>query len=112
MKKTVLVNLMIMIFCLLGAEGTLPSGGLIRPADAKSLIATDKGAVLIDVRTADEFAAGHIAGALLLPYDEITAMSAAKKAAPEPTVSKKPQRQQTTTHKQPSRKKSKKAKER
>lgn len=33
-------------------------------------------------------------------------------AAPEPTVSKKPQRQQTTTHKQPSRKKSKKAKER
>ena len=33
-------------------------------------------------------------------------------AAPEPTVSKKSQKQQTTTHKQPSRKKSKKAKER
>ena len=33
-------------------------------------------------------------------------------AAPEPTVSKKPQKQQTTTHKQPSRKKSKKSKER
>ena len=33
-------------------------------------------------------------------------------AAPEPIVSKKPQKQQTTTHKQPSRKKSKKAKER
>ena len=31
-------------------------------------------------------------------------------AAPEPTVSKKPQKQQTTTHKQPSRKKSKKSK--
>lgn len=33
-------------------------------------------------------------------------------AAPEPTVSKKTQKQQTTTHKQPSRKKSKKSKER
>ena len=33
-------------------------------------------------------------------------------AAPEPTVPKKSQKQQTTTHKQPSRKKSKKAKER
>ena len=33
-------------------------------------------------------------------------------AAPEPTVSKKPQKQQMTTHKQPSRKKSKKSKER
>ena len=33
-------------------------------------------------------------------------------AAPEPTVSKKPQKQQMTTHKQPSRKKRKKSKER
>lgn len=33
-------------------------------------------------------------------------------AAPEPTVSKKPQKQQTTAHKQPSRKKSKRSKER
>ncbi|MEI6875809.1 MAG: rhodanese-like domain-containing protein [Spirochaetota bacterium] len=45
--------------------------------DEKGLVAllADKEAkaLLIDVRTAEEFAAGHIPGAILLPYDEIQA---------------------------------------
>ena len=31
----------------------------------------DKGVMLIDVRTAEEFAAGHIKGAINIPYDKI-----------------------------------------
>ncbi len=34
--------------------------------------------VILDVRTAEEFAAGHVKAAKLLPYDQITAESAAK----------------------------------
>lgn len=56
---------------------TLASGNLISPEKAKKLLDEDKSVILLDVRTADEFAAGHIANAKLLPYDEITASSAA-----------------------------------
>ena len=48
------------------------------PDKAKALLASEEDIVLLDVRTAEEFAGGHIPGALLLPYDEITASSAAK----------------------------------
>ncbi len=42
------------------------------------------GALVLDVRTAQEFAAGHIPGAVLLPYDQIRARAAelAKLAGP------------------------------
>jgi rhodanese-related sulfurtransferase len=50
----------------------------ITPAKAKELLAAKQSAILLDVRTNDEFAAGHIAKAILLPYDEITATTAAK----------------------------------
>lgn len=54
------------------------NGGLIAPATAKALLGSEKGIILLDVRTEQEFAEGHIEGALLLPYDSITAASAAK----------------------------------
>ena len=41
--------------------------------------------VVLDVRTVDEFASGHVKGAKLLPYDEITADSAAKLIAEKST---------------------------
>jgi len=37
------------------------------------MLAATPGVLLLDVRTAEEFAAGHIPGSQLLPYDEIIA---------------------------------------
>ncbi len=52
------------------------NGSAIKAKEAKALL--DKGgAVLLDVRTKEEFAEGRIPGALLLPYDEIDAETAA-----------------------------------
>lgn len=43
--------------------------GRIDGATAKSLAAA--GAKVVDVRTAEEFASGHVPGAINIPYDEI-----------------------------------------
>lgn len=45
------------------------SGDFISGAEAKTLV--KKGAVLIDVRTPEEFAGGHVDGALNIPVDEL-----------------------------------------
>ncbi len=44
----------------------------ISPADAKKLIGQE-GVVLVDVRTQEEYDEGYIAGALLLPVDDVSA---------------------------------------
>jgi rhodanese-related sulfurtransferase len=41
----------------------------VPPADARELI--ESGAQVVDVRTPEEFEAGHIAGARLIPLDEV-----------------------------------------
>lgn len=43
----------------------------ITAAEAKEIIDGDEAIVILDVRTADEYATGHISGAILLPFDEI-----------------------------------------
>jgi len=43
--------------------------GLVDGATAKSLAAA--GAKVVDVRTAEEFASGHVPGAINIPYDQI-----------------------------------------
>ncbi|HEY9055242.1 MAG TPA: rhodanese-like domain-containing protein, partial [Rectinemataceae bacterium] len=48
----------------------------IKPEAARSLLQTNKNAILVDVRTLEEYVGGHIAGAILLPYDAINAVSA------------------------------------
>jgi phage shock protein E len=69
---------------LLGAFGSLaaepkPSpGALIGPAEARKNLASDRSAVLLDVRTEEEFRTGHIPGAVLLPYNDITEQTAAE----------------------------------
>ena len=68
------------MFCISGllwAESSSLPGGLISPEKAKSLLASDKTSVLLDVRTTEEFADGHIAGSKLIPYDGINAKTAA-----------------------------------
>ena len=43
----------------------------ITPAEAKALMDSEEGYVILDVRTEEEFAAGHIAGAILIPDYEV-----------------------------------------
>ena len=43
----------------------------ITPAEAKALMDSEDGYIILDVRTPEEFAAGHIAGAILIPDYEI-----------------------------------------
>ncbi len=40
--------------------------------EAKAVMESDAEYVIVDARTAEEFAEGHIPGAILIPYDEIT----------------------------------------
>lgn len=51
--------------------------GGIGPDEARALMAKEPKAVMLDVRTPEEYAAGHIAGAKLLPYQSIDRASAA-----------------------------------
>lgn len=55
------------------AAATLSSvpAGVVDGATARRLVAA--GARLVDVRTPEEFAAGHLSGAILIPYDQIAA---------------------------------------
>ena len=48
----------------------------ITAEEAKKIMDEQKDAIVLDVRTQEEFAEGHIANALLLPYDEIAAKAA------------------------------------
>lgn len=81
MKKPAIVALA----AVLGLGGAL-GAQTITPAKAKALLETDKSAVLLDVRTLQEFADGHISGAVLLPYTDIDAASAAKAIPAKDTV--------------------------
>jgi rhodanese-related sulfurtransferase len=49
--------------------------GTISPREAKAVLSADSSVVL---RTREEYESGHIPRAVLLPYDEITGVSAAK----------------------------------
>ncbi len=64
------------------AQGQSAKPAPISPKAARDLIASNKEALLIDVRTLDEFVQGRIAGSVLLPYDQITAASAAAVIGP------------------------------
>ena len=44
---------------------------MITAEDAKKIMDTEKNYIILDVREQDEFAEGHIKGAILLPYTEI-----------------------------------------
>ena len=43
----------------------------ITPAEAKALMDSEEGYIILDVRTPEEFADGHIEGAILIPDYEI-----------------------------------------
>ncbi len=72
-----LASLVLALVLLFGCSGARESearaalaGGETTPAKARRLV-REQGALLLDVRSAKEFAAGHVEGAQLLPHDEI-----------------------------------------
>lgn len=68
------------VFCLLvslfaapvfGDPGSPPEAPSIAPSELDARRASGTGPVIIDVRTADEYAMGHITGAVNIPFDEV-----------------------------------------
>ncbi|MBL8917978.1 MAG: rhodanese-like domain-containing protein [Myxococcaceae bacterium] len=70
MKRVLLVLVLAPLLVFL-ANTAFATGAVIGGGEAKALV--QKGAVLVDVRTPEEFAASHLAGALNIPVQELDA---------------------------------------
>ena len=71
MKKLLIITLCIFLLSGCGeAENTDSSDGSVNYMEAKEKIIND-GAILLDVRTKEEYNEKHIDGAILLPLDKI-----------------------------------------
>jgi rhodanese-related sulfurtransferase len=70
MKKWLIVAFAVPVVLLL-VRSYAAADGALAPAAAATLIKNTKNLQLIDVRTPDEFAEGHLAGAKLIPVQEI-----------------------------------------
>lgn len=77
--KRIFVISVIIIFCLCGCgtDSKLNSDGTIDYVYAKELMINEN-AILVDVRSEEEYNEGHIDGALLLPVDSINEDSASE----------------------------------
>ena len=63
---------LMLILLLIGCNGNNKSSyEQITPAEAKALMDSEEGYVILDVRTPEEFAERHIEGAMLIPDYEI-----------------------------------------
>ena len=69
---------------LAGCSGTRRPGALIDPQDAFDMVQSGD-AVLVDVRTEDAYAQAHLAGAMLVPLNQVAA-SADRLAATDRTI--------------------------
>jgi len=67
-----------------GPSAQAEQGGRVDGPGARRLVAG--GALLLDVRTPGEFAAGHIEGAINVPYDDVEARLAELGPASRPIV--------------------------
>ena len=72
-----LILMFLLSFLLLGLAGCNSSGNVsyykqITAEEAKKIMDTQKNYVIIDARTQEEFAQGHIEGAILIPEYEIS----------------------------------------
>lgn len=72
--RTALGALLVVLASSSFAQGTptpaaAPAPGIVDGATAKSLVTA--GAKVVDVRTPEEFASGHVPGAVNIPYEEV-----------------------------------------
>ena len=74
MKKLIFMILAVMLLTACGQE-TEESGEAvyvnITAEEAKQIMDTEVGYIILDVREQDEYDAGHIPGAILIPYTQI-----------------------------------------
>lgn len=64
-----IIGLIIIALLLVCARGVFAADGILSPAESWKKI--DGGAFVLDVRTPQEYAEGHIANSVLIPYDEV-----------------------------------------
>ena len=76
MKKLIFVLLALLLLAGCGQEKEeKPQEAVymnITAQEAKALMDTETGYIILDTRTQEEYDEGHIPGAILIPYDEIT----------------------------------------
>ena len=66
-----LLTLALPFGCVGCSTGASTSYEQISGAEAKALMDSESGYIVIDARTQEEYDQGHIPGAILIPYDEI-----------------------------------------
>lgn len=67
-------------------EQAVPAGSSIEPSELASRIASGSAPTILDVRTPEEFAAGHIQGALNVPVNELPDRLASLKLSPSDEI--------------------------
>ena len=73
MKKLLLIVLAALMLSACTQEGDTMKQGYIQitPQEAKEIMDTQEGYIILDVREQYEYDAGHIPGAILIPYTQI-----------------------------------------
>ena len=74
MKKLVFLLLAVMMLTACGQDKENDQGAVymnITAEEAKQIMDTEEGYIILDVREQDEYDAGHIPGAILIPYTQI-----------------------------------------
>ena len=76
MKKLIILLLAVMLLTACGQDKENDQGAVyvnITAEEAKQIIDTEEGYIILDVRTQEEYDQGHIPGAILIPDTEIKA---------------------------------------
>ena len=74
MKKLIFLLLAVMMLTACGQDKENNQGAVyvnITAEEAKQIMDTEEGYIILDVREQDEYDAGHIPGAILIPYTQI-----------------------------------------
>jgi len=74
MKILSFALLLVFVTAAFAQGASLPAPGKVNGATAKSLVAS--GVKVVDVRTPEEFASGHVPGAINIPYDQLPGRAA------------------------------------
>jgi rhodanese-related sulfurtransferase len=69
-------SLALALIALAACAEPAPDAAPVQPADLAALLAREDAPLLLDVRTPEEFAAGHVPGATLVPVQELEGRAA------------------------------------